>query len=188
VRKARPTVEGTFIKVHCARGGGGYFDIRGVGADFLLLYAPSEDGSGEDEFALKRCPKEAAGGPASAAAPTYWKLDRSIVYLQADGSSRKFFYESPGPALQRLGVRRGALVFAGEAVDHVIEGEAYVYTHRCGPLGYVVSGPLKEGADRLTLRGGAPTVDKDCHAKGRRRSVLEFRLIGQRPSPKETQR
>jgi uncharacterized protein len=176
IKKVRSTSEGVFLNVNCAKGPG-YFDIRRSGEDYLHLFAQSPDGSGEDEFDLERCPHEGEASAADTEKLTYWKYDHSTVVLQAEGTSRKFLYDSPGPAARKAGVRRGALLFFGIFADGNYDGTSYLITRRCGAVSYPVSGRADEGARRLVLRGRAPRLDSRCQARGSRPRSIVFTLI-----------
>jgi hypothetical protein len=67
---------------------------------------------------LPHMPQSAVKPEHPPSAPTakrsYWSHNGSVVYLQADGSSRKFFYHQPRDGMLHAGATPGSLLFEGE--------------------------------------------------------------------------
>jgi hypothetical protein len=78
-----------------------------------------------------------------------WNHNGSTVYLEAQGHSRKFFYQQPRPGMQSAGAKSGSLLFEGETDGQQYQGTAYIFNSRCGPLPYLGSGPIKYLADQM---------------------------------------
>jgi trypsin-like peptidase len=133
----------------------------------------------------------AAPAPASSSPPTgqpattgpettkrsHWRHNGSLLYLVAEGDSRKFFYEKPRPGIMSEGARPGSILFSGKAVDNAYAGTAYIFKRQCGEFGYEVSGPILDNYMRVILRGRAPRVDSSCKIIGYFDDELEFSLM-----------
>ena len=115
--------------------------------------------------------------PGQAKERSLWSHNGSVVSLQADGSSRQFFYQEPRPGMAEAGAEPGALLFSGRAVGKRYVGTAYIFNERCGRLAYAASGPIRDGYRMVELHGQAPRVDRDCRVIGHIRDVLRFSLI-----------
>jgi hypothetical protein len=111
--------------------------------------------------------------------PTFWHHNGSIMFLIAQGLSREFYYEAPREGVQVAGANPGTLLFSGFVVGKTYEGVAYMFSGRCGRVGYRVSGPILDGYRRVLMRGLAPQIRRDCSIGGYVPDILEFELIGQ---------
>src|SRR5262249_18408502 len=89
--------------------------------------------------------------------PTLWEHNGSILYLVANGSSRKLYYKEPRPGMVEAGVHPGSLLFHGKSVRGKYVGTAFVFSSRCGQYPYPVSGPILDSYERVVLTGtGTP--------------------------------
>jgi hypothetical protein len=61
-----------------------------------------------------------------------------------------------------VGVRTETMLFFGSIESDTIQGKAYIFHPKCGPLPYDVQGTFSTGASRLTLSGLSPRVDSKC--------------------------
>jgi hypothetical protein len=114
---------------------------------------------------------------AHAATPTFWEHNGSIVYLEADGAKREFYYQEPRPGLLQAGARPGSLLFSGRAIGNRYLGIAYIFSPQCGKYPYEVSGPILDNYERVVLNGQAPQLGADCRVRGYRQDRLEFTLL-----------
>ena len=118
--------------------------------------------------------------PTSARAQTtsLWELNTSVMAFYGDGRSVVFRYREPRSGLQDEGVVPGTLQFSGTVAGDTISGTAYVFSRRCGPQPYYVSGTASEHSRTITLTGTAPSgFDAACQAVRFRDAVLVFNLL-----------
>src|SRR6516164_973950 len=109
------------------------------------------------------------------AADSFWTHNGSEMRLHVDGSSRTFLYERPRPGIAAEGVKRGTVLFQGsltekgtDNVESSVEysGTAFIFSARCGPQPYQVSGTLGQLGQQITLEGKAPRFDRStCRSK-----------------------
>lgn len=113
-----------------------------------------------------------------------WQHNGSVVYLTADGASRRFYYDSPREGLDSVGVKRGTLLFEGQKNGDQYSGTAYFFSKICGPGTYAVSGPVtsNESQITITLSGKAPQLDANCKQIGVRDDVLVFTYKASTPN------
>jgi hypothetical protein len=107
----------------------------------------------------------------TADAASLWDHNGSVVYLEASGSNRQFYYQTPRPGLP---VSNGTLLFNGRKYGDRYSGTAYVFSTNCHARGYAVSGPITGDERIVTLYGKAPRVDSNCRVIGYRDDVLVF--------------
>ncbi len=105
-----------------------------------------------------------------------WTHNESNVRILARGADRRIVYELPREGLAVRGVKPGDIVFEGQRRDAFYAGEAYIYTARCGRVGYRVSGRVNPNETRLVLTGERPRLNERCRATGSRPDRLVFRL------------
>ena len=99
-------------------------------------------------------------------AKSLWEHNGSIVYLEAEGLFRRFYYEIPR---SELPVDPGSPLFHGQRRGNRYVGTAYVFSAECGAIGYPVSGTVSADQLKITMRGKAPVRDSDCN-------IVRFRL------------
>jgi hypothetical protein len=105
--------------------------------------------------------------PVSRQPSSLWEHNGSIVSLEANGKSRKFHYEVAKQGLLAVGVRKGTLLFEGQSDGQRYVGTAYVFTPKCGPAPYQVSGPILAAGRTVEMEGQAPSVDeRTCRVVG----------------------
>ena len=105
-----------------------------------------------------------------------WNHNGSVVFLELQGSNRKFYYLRPRPGIAAEGVQPGTLLFAGTRSGHNYVGTAYIFSARCGPIGYPVRGSLSN-LDFIRLVGRAPRRDANCNVVSYFDDVLIFTVI-----------
>lgn len=111
-----------------------------------------------------------------------WQHNGSVVGLVASGNKRIFRYHEPKAELRERGVKRGTLLMEVTRTGDDLEGKAFVFSTRCGPRPYEVSGTVADDGKSIKLTGQAPTsFDEDCDAASFRDDVLEFFLDGDAP-------
>jgi hypothetical protein len=109
---------------------------------------------------------------------SYWNHNGSVVYLQADGYSRKFFYHQPRDGMLRAGAASGSLLFEGRKAGNRYVGQAYIFAGACGQFAYAVSGDVSNDDRRVVMRGRAPRVQRSsCTISGYLNDRLEFDYI-----------
>ncbi len=113
----------------------------------------------------------------SAAEPTYWDHNGSVMYLVANGSSREFYYQKPRPGMLEAGARPDSLLFRGQINNGQFAGTAYVFNTQCGQVPFDVKGRILDNGGKIVLTGQAPRVGRNCQAYGYYTSTLEFRLL-----------
>jgi hypothetical protein len=108
---------------------------------------------------------------------SWWSHNGSVVELRARGDARVFSY-----AIPRDGVpaRAGDTLFHGRRTGSNYSGTAYLFSSRCGVIGYSVSGTVSASQRRVVLRGRAPQRDNNCRIVGYTADVLTFEFI---PNP-----
>jgi hypothetical protein len=120
--------------------------------------------------------------PPAETAPTrtgtkYWNHNGSSFRLEAEKANRRFVFLEPREGLKEVGVQEGMLAFKGQRRKDMYEGTAYVYSARCGAIGYSVKGPVSSDDRTVTLQGFAPYVDPNCKRSGGREATLTFELV-----------
>lgn len=95
-----------------------------------------------------------------ALAKSLWEHNGSIVYLEAEGHFRRFYYETPRSGLP---VDSGTPLFHGQRRGNRYVGTAYVFSDECGAIGYPVMGTVSADQLKISLRGKAPVRDSDCN-------------------------
>jgi hypothetical protein len=108
-------------------------------------------------------------GQANAA--NVWRHNGSVLRLEADGPVRKFYYMTPSPGLP---ASAGALLFEGTKSGNTYSGTAYVFSTKCGSVGYPVTGTVSEDQRSIAMTGDAPQRDANCKTKGTRSDTLVF--------------
>jgi hypothetical protein len=97
--------------------------------------------------------------PVAAQSQSLWEHNGSIVSLQADGANRQFTYSSPRAGLP---VTSGTLLFSGRKSGDTYSGTAYLFSNKCGTIGYAVQGPVSNSDKTVTMYGKKPRRDGSC--------------------------
>lgn len=119
-------------------------------------------------------------GPAQAQTlrSSTWSHNNALVELVSSGNERIFryleMYASTVPA------RPGDIVFRGRRAGRTYIGTAYLFSSRCGQIGYPVSGYVTNGETRVVMTGRAPRRNAQCQVIGYRIDSLVFDYI---PNP-----
>jgi hypothetical protein len=112
-----------------------------------------------------------------------WDHNGSEVGLYASGNERIFRYTAPRVGLAEVGVTPGTVLFVGQRSVDTYSGHAYVFSRRCGPQAYFVSGSVSADQRTVTLFGDVPTrYDDWCRAIATRPDTLVFTFI-EAPAP-----
>ncbi len=111
-----------------------------------------------------------------ARADSYWLHNGSEMSLEGEGASRKISYIKPRSGLP---VSNGTVLFEGQSSGTQYSGTAYVFSSRCGPLPYLVSGGVVSGRRSVVLQGRAPSgVDRNCNVSAYKEDSLVFTFNG----------
>lgn len=86
-----------------------------------------------------------------------------FVSFEEVRGSLEIDYQELGTGLTNVSVRPGTMLFLGTEDGDVVQGKAYIFHSKCGPIPYDVEGRL-EGSNRLSLNGYLPKVDARCEA------------------------
>ncbi|KUO63588.1 MAG: hypothetical protein APF80_13490 [Alphaproteobacteria bacterium BRH_c36] len=114
------------------------------------------------------------GSAGGCGAGSVWSHNGSEMRLLSQGSIRRFVYERPR---RGLSVSPCDVVFVGEKQGENYIGTAYVFSRRCGPIGYPVSGPVSSVGPKVTLYGQSPRRRNDCSITGYRDDTLVFEYL-----------
>lgn len=109
--------------------------------------------------------------------PTLWNHNGSTMRLVADGSHRRFIYDSPRQGMRDEGVTAGTVLFDGNRNGERYSGTAYVFSGSCGLRAYRVQGTVSADQRWVTLRGQAPRLATNCAQIGSRPDELVFELL-----------
>lgn len=176
--RAQPTELGAHVVADCVKGGGWRFGAsislrRLAGSQLEMHHSPRGPPSAGWVQRFYRCATTSTSEPKI----TYWDHNGSIMSLQVDGRTRRFYYDQPRPGMAAAGVQPNTLLFVGEVVGSTYVGTAHIFNARCGAFPYRVSGPIEDGGRRVVLTGRAPRVDRNCRIFGYLEDTLEFDLI-----------
>ena len=105
-----------------------------------------------------------------------WYHNGSTVKLTANGTNRRIAYEAPRRGMRKRGARKGDVLFEGVRDGELYSGTAYIFTKRCGKIGYDVLGAVKKNDTEIVMRGNAPRMDVSCRRIGSRPDKLVFSL------------
>jgi hypothetical protein len=146
-------------------------------------YEPNDDATS----GVKRQPTSPAASaqvvtlqPAAPPKPgtyTVWLHNDSEMRLFADGLNRRFVYEKPREGLVARGVRRGTLLFDGRKDGETYSGRSRIFSPKCGPLEYEVSGKVAADQRRVEMTGQRPIVDDKCRVTRTERDTLVFEFL-----------
>lgn len=109
-----------------------------------------------------------------------WDHNGSSMKLVASGQSRTFVYDAPRDGMLQAGARSGTVLFRGNRKGFRYSGTAYVFSQRCGPAAFSVSGAVSPDQRSVTLHGKAPRRSgSGCEINGYRDETLVFTYKGQ---------
>lgn len=116
--------------------------------------------------------------PSSSGKTSFWNHNGSVVYLVARGARREFYYQQPRAGMVAEGVTPGTLLFSGVFSAGAYDGTGYLFSRRCPPRSYHVSGTvLQEGSGRVVLTGPASKIDTNCKITSYREDTLVFEYL-----------
>jgi hypothetical protein len=151
---------------------------RGILKEFM------REGARNYLAAIGEMPSEGIGGPfvpvpvaPAVTGEKHWNHNGSALKLQANNASRRFVFIEPREGLREVGVTPGMVAFKGKRIGNYYEGTAYVFSARCGAVGYSVKGPIAPDERSVTMKGYAPYVNSECKHSGGRETVIVFELI-----------
>jgi serine/threonine protein kinase len=93
---------------------------------------------------------------------TIWELNGSLMSLVERGQRRMLYYRFPRSGLQTEGVGEGTLYFDGQQDGDRYSGMSYLFSARCGAIGYRTIGTISEDRQWIVLEGLGPKVDGNC--------------------------
>jgi len=97
--------------------------------------------------------------------------------LVATGQKRQFYYQKPFWNVEQSGAKSGALLFDGRRDGNQYSGTAYIFSKRCGAVGYQAAGPVSSDERQIVLRGQAPVRDSSCNPSSYRDDKLVFNFV-----------
>lgn len=106
-----------------------------------------------------------------------WSYNGSVFELISDGAGKKFVYSEVREGLREVGVVGGSVAFEGVQTGQALQGKAYVYSARCGPIAYPASGTISADQKRATVIGKAPYVDSQCSRVSSRDATMDFQAL-----------
>jgi hypothetical protein len=106
-----------------------------------------------------------------------WSHNGSVMSFEEANGSLEIDYLEPRNGMMAVGVRTGTMLFLGTEDGDKIEGSAWTFDPRCGPLRYEVEGQLLNNGSRVALSGLSPRVNSNCDVIGQVPDVLRFELM-----------
>src|SRR6266581_2575899 len=104
-----------------------------------------------------------------------WTHNGSVMSVTMANNKIRILYEEPRAGMVAEGVRRGTLLFEGEAFGERLLGTAFVFDRRCsGGIPYQVSGDALQGRQRIVITGQAPSQLDSCQPVQYRPDTLVF--------------
>jgi len=152
-------------------------EVLGTEGDFYMVRASNgEMGYSGKAYIL---PCETKNTPQSVQAvtqpmPAVWNHNNSTMEISVQGSNVKIYYLQPR---QGLPTKSGAMLFHGVKQGTNISGIAYIFSEKCGPIPYDVSGTISGDQNTLTMFGKAPRRGPDCRVASYFDDTLNFNLI-----------
>lgn len=103
-----------------------------------------------------------------------WNHNNSIVEISNEANNVNIYYLKP-----RLGlpVKSGDLLFNGLVNGYGILGTAYIFSEKCGPIAYEVSGYISNDQNSVRMTGRAPRRGSDCRVASYFDDTLNFNLV-----------
>ncbi|HHZ08807.1 MAG TPA: caspase family protein [Rhizobiales bacterium] len=117
---------------------------------------------------------EAAAAGSYYKVSSYWNHNGSLMALSAQGDSRVFYYEKPRELIAKAGVTPGTVLFKGKLSGKTYQGQAFIFSAKCGPIAYAVSGTVSADWTRVDLHGNRPVRDANCRQTGTKPDHLVF--------------
>ena len=112
----------------------------------------------------------------------HWDHNGSRMALETGPGDRiRIWYWDPRSGLQRIGLRRGVLLFDGRRRGDAISGTARIFKAGCGAYLYPVSGSYSSRGNRVLMTGTRPVVESNCRVTGSAPDELIFTLAGVAP-------
>ncbi len=92
-----------------------------------------------------------------------WVLHSSVMTMTIEGNTLQFFYKHPRDELREYGIKEGSLNFEGTLSGTMLAGSGYVYSPRCGQVGFHAEGTFENS--HVVLHGFAPSgFNEHCQA------------------------
>lgn len=108
---------------------------------------------------------------------TNWNFFGSAMYMAAEGTQRRVFYDVPREGLSNLGITRGSLLIEGVLNQFNFTGHVIAYAPNCPALKYPATGTLSADGLSLTLSGNRPARDGYCNIIGQSAVTLVLELV-----------
>jgi hypothetical protein len=104
-----------------------------------------------------------------------WTHNGSVMSVTMANNKIRILYDEPRSGIVAEGVRRGTLLFEGEAFGERLLGTAFVFDRRCnGGIPYQVSGDALQGRQKIIMTGQAPSQLDACQPAKYRSDTLVF--------------
>lgn len=147
------------LTVNCIKGGG----IAGAGTIELRLRPLAELVLSTKDLGFQS-PGSSSYYSCAADRPQdeMWIHNGSLMTVKELGNNLEIRYASPRPGIAEVGVRPGDLLFSGRIISSHVEGTAFIFSKRCGPLSYRVSGTGSVLKGEILLEGEAPIPSPTC--------------------------
>jgi hypothetical protein len=179
--------DGMDLNIDCLKGGGARWfeklEVRRLAANRLSLRFTSRVGKNvvnenSDQETVYRCPDEkVTESPQQQNKISQWMHNGSSMSFVESNGSLEIDYLKPRIKLMAVGVRTETMLFLGTKDGDKIEGRAYIFNQRCGPLQYEVQGQSVNNGHRVVLSGLSPQVDAKCEEVRQVPDVLIFDLM-----------
>lgn len=101
--------------------------------------------------------------------------NQSLMEVQLCDRTLDISYIQPRPGMVKAGARAGDFVFEGDvSLIGVATGTAYLFSAKCGTIGYQVTGAIRSTS--ILLEGTAPVRNANCVVTKYRNDELLFTL------------
>jgi hypothetical protein len=188
VKDAKSTPDGVQMNVDCFKGAGvlRWFEtvrLKPLAADRLQFSTsnrkPPLSGAAGQSSTLYRCSADEGSAPNTTERQiSQWSHNGSVMSVSETNGSIEIDYLEPRAGMKSVGVRPQTMLFYGSKNGNRIEGNAYIFDSRCGPVSYGAEGQFSADGHSLLLSGQSPRVNGNCDVV---RSVAEILRFERRP-------
>ena len=145
---------------------------------FGLAVGKNAANTSVDQETVYRCPDEKiTESPQQENKINQWTHDGSVISVIDNNGNLEIDYLKPRKELMTVGVRTETMLFFGTKDGDKVEGHAYIFNKKCGPLPYEVQGRSLNDGRRIVLSGLSPKVDAKCDEVGQVPDVLIFDIM-----------
>jgi hypothetical protein len=184
VRDASSTVDGVQMDLDCFKGGGvaRWFEtakLKPFTPNKLQFSSsnrkpPLSNASGPP-IILYRCPSVGSNAETKKEQLiSQWTHNGSIMSISEANGSIEIDYLEPRTGMRAVGVRPQTMLFSGSKDANRVEGNAYIFDSKCGPVSYAVEGQFSTDGRSLLLSGQSPRVNGACDVVRSVAEVLRF--------------